>query len=117
MGLVLWIDQNTFASDLLQKVFKQKNLSFYTLTSVDDFLYLVEDLKPQIIVLDTVTYQSNKEAFTQQYKASTVLQQTPTVLLDNDGSLDFIENQIGSLKRPFDPFKIPEQLKQMLEPN
>ena len=44
MGLVLWIDQNTFASSLVEKVFKQKGLAFYTIPHARDFLYLVEDL-------------------------------------------------------------------------
>ncbi len=110
MGLILWIDQNSFATGLLEKVFKQKNLPFYTLASVDDFLYLIEDLKPQLIVLDGPTAKASLELFKKQY-ASQSLNQLPFVVVDMDEDLNFIGNIIGKIKRPFDPFKIPETLK------
>jgi DNA-binding NtrC family response regulator len=110
MGLVLWIDQNTFATGLLEKVFKKKNLPFYTLDSVDDFLYLVEDIKPSMIVLDFLTAKSNPEAFKKQYDALN-LNGLSFVLIDAVEGLDFVKNVVGTIKRPFDPFKIPEILQ------
>lgn len=110
MGLVLWIDQNTFATGLLEKVFKKKGLPFYTLTSVDDFLYLVEDLKPGLIVLDAHTALANMEGFKKQYE-SKILNELPFVLLDATEELNFIGKVVGKINRPFDPFKIPETLK------
>lgn len=109
MGLVLWIDQNTFATGLLEKVFKKKNLPFYTLESVDDFLYLIEDIKPKLIVLDRQTFRANPEAFKRQYQ-SEVLKSLPFVLIDPDESLGFIATVVGQIRKPFDPFKIPEIL-------
>ena len=110
MGLVLWIDQNTFATGLLEKVFKKKGLPFYTLNSVDDFLYLVEDIKPQLIVLDAHTANLNMDAFKKQYESKT-LNELPFVLVDADDNFQFIGNVVGKINRPFDPFKIPETLK------
>ena len=110
MGLVLWIDQNTFATALLEKVFKKKGLPFYTQTSVDDFLYLVEDINPKLIVLDAQTFALNKEAFIKQYE-SKILSDLPFVLVDATPHMAFIGNVIGKINRPFDPFKIPETLK------
>lgn len=110
MGLVLWIDQNTFATGLLEKVFKKKGFPFYTITSVDDFIYLVDDIKPQLIVLDAQTAAQNMEAFKKQYE-SKILSELPFVLIDATSELDFIEKVAGKIDRPFDPFKIPETLK------
>lgn len=110
MGLVLWIDQNTFATGLLEKVFKKKGLPFYTLTSVEDFLYLVQDIKPELIVLDAHTASLHMEAFKKQYQAKE-LNELPFVLVDADENLNFIGKVVGKINRPFDPFKIPETLK------
>jgi hypothetical protein len=115
MGLVLWIDQNTMATNLIQRVFKQKNLPFYELPSVVDFSYLVEDLRPSLIVLDNLTFKQNPEVFKQQYGASELMRSIPFVLLDNDGSMNFIERRAGDLKRPLEPFRLPEILNDMLE--
>jgi hypothetical protein len=115
MGLILWIDQNTLATNLIEKVFKQKNLPFYGITSVEDFQYLVEDLRPVLIVLDTHTYLTHPEAFKRQYEASELLRNTPMVLLDNDGRLNFLQNKIGELNRPLEPFRLPEQLMEILQ--
>ena len=116
MGLVLWIDQNTFATGLLEKVFKKRNLPFYTLTSVDDFLYLIEDINPKLIVLDGLTAKENLEAFKRQYEVVS-LNKLPFVLLDPDENLDFVKNVLGKIHRPFDPFKIPEILNNLKNAN
>ena len=115
MGLVLWIDENTFATGLLEKVFKSKNLPFYTLSDAKDFLYLVDDLRPEILVLDTLTVMKEEEAFLRQYQMSASLRSLPVVVLGTDGDLPFVTNKIGMIKRPFDPFEIPEFLINLKE--
>lgn len=117
MGLVLWIDQNTFATALLEKVFKKKNLPFYTLDTAKDFLYLVEDLEPSLIVLDTKTAAESMEAFKTQYESSPKLQALPFILLDESNELTLIKNISGHIRRPFDPFDVPEMLKKILNAN
>lgn len=117
MGLILWIDQNTFATGLLEKVFKKKNLEFYTVSAAADFSYLVDDLSPELIVLDAQTAVSALEAFKQQYQASEKLRTLPVILIEDAPELDFMGNVIGKLQRPFDPFKIPEKLQQIISAN
>ena len=113
MGLVLWIDQNTFASSLLEKVFKKKGLDFYTIPHARDFVYLVEDLKPALLVLDGQTARSNLEALRSQYGASESLRKTPAVVIGNWSELEFIEEKRGELGRTFDPFEIPALLERL----
>lgn len=115
MGLVLWIDGNTFATSLLEKVFKSKNLPFYTLDKAVDFTYLVEDLKPELLVLDGETALQNLESLQKQYEASPALRNLPVILVDKKADLPFIQKEIGEIKRPFDPFKIPEVLEKILK--
>jgi hypothetical protein len=117
MGLVLWIDQNTFSSSLVERVFKKKGLGFYSLSQVHDFSYLVDDLKPAVIVLDGATYESHTEAFLGQYQQSAAMQATPFILLDPIGDISFIKTNIGVITKPFDPFSIPGVIEQFQKVN
>lgn len=115
MGLVLWIDQNTFATSLLEKAFKKKGFPFYTLEKASDFSYLVDDLNPVLIVMDVKTAVSHLESFRTQYFGSTKLQGLPFVWVDGDSAeLTFVKNVVGKIERPFDPFEIPSRLEKIL---
>lgn len=117
MGLVLWIDQNKFATSLIERVFKKKALPFYTIDSVKDFAYLVEDLNPAVIVLDGETFNQNPEAFKLQYASSPKMQGLPFILLEPQGDLDFVKNKIGELKRPLEPFEMPDLILKIFGTN
>lgn len=117
MGLVLWIDHNTFSSSLIERVFKTKQLPFYSLTSVDDFSYLVDDLNPALIVLDAETYSRNPEAFMKQYLASDKMRETAFILLEAQGDFSFLKKKLGELKKPLAAFEIPETLQKLLSVN
>lgn len=117
MGLVLWIDRNTFATGLLEKAFKKKSLSFYSLENAKDFAYLVDDLKPQVLVFDEQTLLTDLESFQAQYSQNALMKSLPVILVDSQGKLEFIQNKIGDLKRPFDPFQIPAIIENLLKKN
>lgn len=110
MELVFWIDQNTFASKLLEKVFKKQNLGFYTLETARDFSYLVVDLKPTMIVLDEKTALESLEELKNQLQKTPEMQNLPYVIVGKTEEFSFL-NVVGSIERPFDPYKIPELLK------
>lgn len=115
MGLVLWIDENTFATSLIEKVFKKKGLPFYSLSQVNDFSYLIDDLGPSLIVLDAKTAVGSLDTFMSQFNSSQKLQKLPFVLIDKTPELSFIKNVAGEIQRPFDPFNIPEMLLKITE--
>lgn len=117
MGLVLWIDQNTFATGLLSKVFKKKNLSFYTIDNAENFIYLIDDLKPELLVLDSRTAMEFREALEKQFSASDSLRNLPVIQIDECEDLPFLQRKIGMIKRPFDPFQIPSMLEEILGAN
>lgn len=112
MGLILWIDQNTFAASLLEKVFKKKDLPFYTMNSAKDFSYLVIDLKPTMIVLDVETAQSSIVELRKQVAETPELKTMPFVTIGKSTEFDFL-NVVGSIPRSFDPYKIPEILNHL----
>ena len=117
MGLVLWIDLNTFAASLIEKVFKKRSLPFYTINSVEDFSYLVDDLNPSLIVLDGETFSKNSEVFLKQYLNSSKMQSLPFIILEPLSDFSFLKNKIGELKRPLEPFDLPEILGKMVSAN
>lgn len=108
VGLILWIDENTFSTALLEKAFKTRSLPIYTLNHAKDFSFLVEDLHPEILVLDCLTAQKNLKELQFQYENSASLRNLPVILIGDDEGLEFIHNRMGQIRRPFDPFKIPE---------
>ncbi len=114
MGLVLWIDQNKFATSLIEKVFKTKSLPFYTTNGVEDFSYLVDDLNPALIVLDGETFSQNSQAFLKQYESSKKMQALPFILLEPLSDFSFLKHKIGELKKPLKPFELPEILAKMI---
>lgn len=117
MGLILWIDQNTFATSLIERVFKKRELPFYTIESVEDFSYLVDDLNPAVIVLDGTTFSKNSEAFIQQYNNSPKMQALPFILLDFTADASFIQHKIGELQKPLEAFELPDVLGKILKLN
>ena len=117
MGLVLWIDHNTFSNGLIERVFKKNTLPFYTLPSVEDFSYLVDDLKPVLIVLDGDTFDQNPQAFLDQYEKSSHMQALPFIVLDPKRDFSFLKNKIGELQKPLDAFMLPQILSQILSSN
>ncbi len=111
MGLILWVDSNTFATALLERVFKKEETPFYTLPEANNFSYLVEDLRPSLLVLDAATALHCVDAFQQQYLDSAFLRKIPVVIIDPLPGLEFITNVVGHIQRPFDPFTISTFLK------
>ena len=117
MGLILLVDENKFVTDLLDKVFKKKNLAFYTLNSAKDFVYLVNDLKPELIVIDSKTALNEMADLKKQIDGSKELGALPWIILGESSELAFIPNKIGQINRPFDPFHIPDLIEKIVKSN
>jgi DNA-binding NtrC family response regulator len=115
MGLILWIDENIFATSLLEKIFKRRESPFYTLSKPVDFIYLIDDLKPQILVIDSQTAEKYFEEIKSQFSQSENLRSLPVILVDHSDKLDFIQNKVGLIERPFDPFQIPSIIEDILQ--
>lgn len=114
MGLIFWVDENKFLSDLVEKVFKKKGLEFYHLESIADFSFRAIDLAPEVIVLDSEIFQKHREILDKQFKDHPELKKYRYVIKGENLSVPFIENQIGSLPLPLDPFVVPERIESFL---
>lgn len=115
--MIFWIDKNKFATGLLAKAFQQKSTAFYTVDSVNDFSYLVDDLEPSVVVLDGETFAQNPEAFLKQYSESKALQSLPFIFLAPAPKQIFTSNVLGEINRPFDPFQIPDLIEKLRKAN
>jgi hypothetical protein len=113
VGLVLWIDQNKVSTILLEKVFKNRGLGFYVLSSVNDFAYLIKELNPSVIVVDAQTAIKDLDIFRSQYEQTEGFWNVPVIVLNFSPELQFIKNLAGEIKHPIDPFSIPDQLNKM----
>ena len=113
MGLVFWIDKNAYSTAFVEKVFKKKNLEFYSLLNVSDFGYLIDDLKPAVIVMDEQTALDQIDLFHKQFEASETMKQTPFILIDELGQLPQLK-KVGNIKRPIDPFSMPKVVEEIL---
>ena len=58
--LVLYIEKEKFLRQLLEGVFKAKNAKIHTEDGIQDKFYLIEDLKPSIIIVDLETVNENE---------------------------------------------------------
>jgi hypothetical protein len=113
VGLVFWIDKNAFSTAFVEKVFKKQNLEFYSLLNVSDFGYLIDDLKPAVIVLDEQTALDQIDLFNKQFSASETMQKTPFILIDERGQLKDLR-KVGNIERPIDPFAMPKVVEEIL---
>lgn len=113
MGLIFWIDENTFATNLVERTLKGQGLDFYTVKDAKDFSYLVEDLKPQIVVIDSYTALKDIDVFKKQFEQTHGFFNAKLVVIEESDELDFLGEKVARLNRPFDPFKLKEFFSQI----
>jgi hypothetical protein len=104
-------------TDLLDKVFKKKNLAFYSLNQARDFDYIVSDLRPSLIVIDSQTALTFKTELKFQIDHSENLKTISWIILGDSHELDFIPHQLGQIQRPFDPFHVPDLIEKIIKSN
>lgn len=113
MGLIFWIDENTFATNLVERALKGQGVDFYTVKDAKDFSYLIEDLKPQIVVIDSQTALKDIEVFKKQFEQTQSFFNAKIVVIEGNAELSFLGDQVKVLQRPFDPFKLKEFFSQI----
>ncbi len=58
---VFYIEKEKFLRSMFEVAFKQKNVEIYTIDSIKDNFYLLDDLKPRIIIFDLSTVGADLE--------------------------------------------------------
>jgi hypothetical protein len=108
--LILWIDRNDFSRKLFEKIFKDQGFQFYGLSKVDDFAYLISDLDPSLIIVDSDTALEEIEVFKSQYLSTQCFLGKPVIIIDLKPGLEFISPMAGEIKKPIDAFDLPKFL-------
>lgn len=114
MGLVLWIDKNEFATSALEKIFEKQGGSIYTINSAQDIQYLIEDLRPEVIVIDVATYFAHEDRVNMFMAASEVMQQTPWIVAGTrDIQIPGIQIK-GRVNKPLNVMTVAQDIQKIL---
>ncbi len=82
---------------------KDKHIPFYTHAEAKDFAFLIDDLKPVLIVLDQKTAQENLPLFKQEFEKSVLMKTIPCVVIGTWDDLDFIPKKHAQIELPLKP--------------
>jgi hypothetical protein len=115
MKLILWIDEKELNLKLFDKIFQNQGHKFYGLNSVLDFSYLIKDLSPSVIVIDSKTVIKNLDRFTAQFVETNEFEGVPLVVIDHVPELNFLGSRYLNLTTPLNPFELPSKIEAYLK--
>jgi hypothetical protein len=113
MGLIFWVDENKFVADLIGKVFKKKNLEFYHIATLEELAFRVQDLQPELVVLEKKFLEKNLEKIEADLSRDPQFRDSKFVI-KGEGSPPSSLNVVGSLPEKIDPFTVPTLLESIL---
>lgn len=105
---ILYINKTKFVCDMVIKLCQRANIECYTLENTEDFTYLIEDLKPEAIVIEEKTFSLNEDEFWIQVKKSNF--KTSTVIMG-----DIKDGFDTSLNLPLDTTSFISDLRLKLD--
>ncbi len=98
----------------LEKIFNKLSLSLYTINSPQDIQYLIEDLKPEVIVMDVATYLANEDRVNMFMAASELMQTIPWISVGTREISFPGAKMIGHIKKPLNIMTVPEEIRKIL---
>lgn len=60
---IIFINESKFVCDFVESLCKFKDLACFCLSDTSDFAYLIDDLKPQLVVVDNNVYLGAEDLF------------------------------------------------------
>jgi hypothetical protein len=60
---IIFINESKFVCDFIESNCVSHDLACYSLTDTTDFSYLIDDLKPGIVIIDKSAYEGQEERF------------------------------------------------------
>lgn len=85
---IFYLNEIKFTCDFVENLSKTSELSCYTLQDTKDFTYLINDLKPLLIIIDSKLYSENKDEFWSQIKQADIGLKT-MIVGASDSDFDF----------------------------
>lgn len=114
MGLVLWIDKNEFVTSALEKIYNKQSLSLYTINSAQDIQYLIEDMDPEVIVMDVATYLAHEDRVN-MFMAASEKMQSISWISAGTREMSFPGVQMkGHIQKPINVMNVHNQIQKIL---
>jgi DNA-binding NtrC family response regulator len=83
---VFYINKIRFVCDTVENICENSHIECYTLEESNDFSFLINDLKPQLVIIDVKTLIDNDTDFWSEIDKSDI---KPKIMLSGIGSSDF----------------------------
>jgi DNA-binding NtrC family response regulator len=114
---IFFATKNEFLSLAIREAMKKQALDCYTLTSTKDCFYLIEDLKPQLFVIDAELFLEEESLFLKGLKDKNI--HVPLILCGTSQEWDSFSSTIflGHLQKPLAPFQVKELLEKIYLPH
>ena len=111
---VFLVDQNPLITEWLKRQAQLLGVPFYSMTSLAEAAYFIQDLKPDVLVLDGKSVALS-ESFLLDMKAYEFIQQLPVIGLgDPLPAWTSGLNLKGHLTKPLDPSCFHEEVARLL---
>jgi hypothetical protein len=92
---VFYINQERFVCQVVENLCKTKGVACYTLDEVSDFSYLLNDLSPNIVVVEEQTYLKHRPQIEQSLQVAN--QQPPVLIMKTLTPLTFFDEILNAL--------------------
>lgn len=76
---IIFINESKFVCDFVESLCKSNDLACFSISDTTDFTYLVDDLKPALIIIDKNVYQEDEDRFWSGISAAS--HQTKTMIV------------------------------------
>jgi hypothetical protein len=109
---ILFFNEIKFVCDLFDKICQKEHIKSYSSSVLEDFSYLIDDLKPQIIVIEGKTYSSWKADFINYLEQAKL---KPMVILMSESDVYDADSVINvRISGQFNPKTIINELRNAL---
>ena len=115
MTKVFYIEKQKFLREMVEQILVDKGEKAYTLETASDCTYLIEDLKPEVLMLDVATIMPEADEFFATYKEK--FSQIPIVFTGFPEDRDLLGPYEGLcrgfLEKPIKPMEFWDQMEKM----
>ena len=113
MKSAFYIEQEKFLRDMFELLFKDEGLKLYSTKYTEECLYLIEDISPDIIIVDFKSVGEKFDDFLEAINSNQKTNKIPFVLTGFGPDLKDLKETdfIGVLEKPISPTGLLERLK------
>lgn len=112
---IFLIDSNPLISEWLQRLAEKLNYRFYHLPHLDEAAYFINDLNPDVLVIDGDVANKSKGDFIASLQDYPILRKIPVIGLGSPlPDWSSLLNVQGHIQKPLNPANFFDQVKSKL---